>query len=380
MIFKFFKKIYNNFFLSNEIFQNLILKSFTKIILNKKNSRNYYIQNIDLRFDNDITNLIIRNINNSGVTKKFDKIYILTDLKININNNFFKKNKILLISSLEKFELNQIKKSFFFIVFSSDDNAIPYLKKIIENKGFFSSVDIQDKKLNYDYSNATSYRFINSNCMKAVKNTFNKKTIISGEYLASLQTHENICEGIELTKNVDGDYVEIGVFEGGSALTALNYFKLINSKKKIFLLDTFEGFNYQESKYSSDIIWHESHFLDEEKKTKELLNMMFSEFDNYKLVTNNICKDDLPSEINKISLANIDVDLYEATLHSLKKISKKISKNGIIMCEDPVNTPFLYGAYYAMDEFLKSSEGKNFIKIFKRNHYFLINNIKSHVL
>ncbi len=42
------------------------------------------------------------------------------------------------------------------------------------------------------------------------------------------------------------------------------------------------------------------------------------------------------------------------------------------MCEDPVNTPFLYGAYYAMDEFLKSSEGKNFIKIFKRNHYFLI--------
>lgn len=372
MIFKFLKKIYKNFFLSNKIFQNFILKSFTKIILNKTNSRNYYIQNIDLRFDNDITNLIIRNINNSGVTKKFDKIYILTDLKININNIFFKKNKILMISSLEKFELNQIKKSFFFIVFSSDDNAIPYLKKIIENKGFFSSVDIQDKKLNYDYSNATSYRFVNSNCMKAVKNTFNKKNIISGEYLASLQTHENICEGIELTKNVDGDYVEIGVFEGGSALTALNYFKLINSKKKVFLLDTFEGFNYEESKYSSDVIWHESHFLDEEKKTKELLNKMFNEFDNYKLVTNNICKDDLPREINKISLANIDVDLYEATLHSLKKISKKISKNGIIMCEDPVNTPFLYGAYYAMDEFLKSSEGINFIKIFKRNHYFLI--------
>ena len=184
MIFKFLKKIYKNFFLSNKIFQNFILKSFTKIILNKTNSRNYYIQNIDLRFDNDITNLIIRNINNSGVTKKFDKIYILTDLKININNIFFKKNKILMISSLEKFELNQIKKSFFFIVFSSDDNAIPYLKKIIENKGFFSSVDIQDKKLNYDYSNATSYRFVNSNCMKAVKNTFNKKNIISGEYLA----------------------------------------------------------------------------------------------------------------------------------------------------------------------------------------------------
>ena len=372
MIIKFLKKIYTNFFLSNELFQNFILKSFTKIVLNKKNSRNHYSKNFDLRFDNNITNLIIKNINNSGVNKKFKDIYILTDLKINMNDNFFKKNNISMLTSLENLELNQIKKSFFFIVFSSDDNALPHLKKIIDNKGFFSSVDIQDKKLNYDYSNATSYRFVNSNCMKAVQNTFNQKTFISGEYLASLQTHENICEGIELTKNVDGDYVEIGVFEGGSALTALNYLKLINSKKKVFLLDTFEGFNYEESKYSSDVIWHESHFVDEEKKTKQLLNVMLNEFDNYKLVTNNICKDDLPSEINKISLANIDVDLYEATLHSLKKISKKISKNGIIMCEDPVNTPFLYGAYYAMDEFLKSSEGKNFIKIFKRNHYFLI--------
>ena len=51
-----------------------------------------------------------------------------------------------MLTSLENLELNQIKKSFFFIVFSSDDNALPHLKKIIDNKGFFSSVDIQDKK------------------------------------------------------------------------------------------------------------------------------------------------------------------------------------------------------------------------------------------
>ena len=65
MIIKFLKKIYKNFFLSNELFQNFILKSFTKIVLNKKNSRNHYSKNFDLRFDNNITNLIIKNINNS---------------------------------------------------------------------------------------------------------------------------------------------------------------------------------------------------------------------------------------------------------------------------------------------------------------------------
>ena len=42
------------------------------------------------------------------------------------------------------------------------------------------------------------------------------------------------------------------------------------------------------------------------------------------------------------------------------------------MCEDPVRTPGLYGAYYAMEKFLKSTEGKDFVKIFKKNHYFLM--------
>jgi len=32
----------------------------------------------------------------------------------------------------------------------------------------------------------------------------------------------------------------------------------------------------------------------------------------------------------------------------------------------------LYGALYAMEKFLKSQEGKGFIKIFKKNHYFLM--------
>jgi hypothetical protein len=64
--------------------------------------------------------------------------------------------------------------------------------------------------------------------------------------------------------------------------------------------------------------------------------------------------------------------MYEATLEAIIKVSKRLSKNGIIMCEDPVNTPMLYGALYAMEKFLKSQEGKGFIKIFKKNHYFLI--------
>ena len=96
------------------------------------------------------------------------------------------------------------------------------------------------------------------------------KKRISGNYLSTLNTHENICEAIELTKNLEGDYVEIGVFEGGSALTTLNYLRLINLNRRVFLLDTFEGFNYEESEKSLDVKWFKSHFIDRETGTKKL--------------------------------------------------------------------------------------------------------------
>ena len=55
---------------------------------------------------------------------------------------------------------------------------------------------------------------------------------------------------------------------------------------------------------------------------KSYLKETFKDFNNYKLITNNVCKDNLPEEINAISVATIDVDLYEATFEEIKKFLK----------------------------------------------------------
>ena len=93
-------------------------------------------------------------------------------------------------------------------------------------------------------------------------------------------------------------------------------------KRRVFLLDTFEGFNYVESEKSLDVKWYKSHFIEKETETKKLLNDTLKEFNNYKLITNNICKDELPNVIENISLAHIDVDMYEATCSALEKGAK----------------------------------------------------------
>ena len=94
-------------------------------------------------------------------------------------------------------------------------------EEIVKNGGYFKSLDYESLNTSSEFSKATSYRFVNHNCLKAITKTFSSKKNISGNYLSTLNTHENICEAIELTKHLEGDYVEIGVFEGGSALTAL---------------------------------------------------------------------------------------------------------------------------------------------------------------
>ena len=66
----------------------------------------------------------------------------------------------------------------------------------------------------------------------------------------------------------------------------------------------------------------------------------------------------MPADITKIALANIDVDMYDATLAGLRKVAPLIEPRGIIICEDPASTPGLYGAFVAMEEFLASEVGK----------------------
>lgn len=147
-----------------------------------------------------------------------------------------------------------------------------------------------------------------------------------------------------------------------------------NIKRKAYFLDTYCGFHYEEANNSCDVHWDKTHKIDEPHIVINKIKNNLSHIKNidFKLIKNNIISDELPSEIKKIAVANIDVDIYEGVYAAIIKVAPLISKNGIIICEDATSTPGLIGAYFAMEKFLKSDMGKNFIKIFMRSQYFLI--------
>lgn len=147
--------------------------------------------------------------------------------------------------------------------------------------------------------------------------------------------------------------------------------------RKAWLLDTFDGFTYDEAINSADVIWANTHKVLGVKKTMERVTNLLHDKAHvetpFELVESNICADALPSDIRAISVANVDVDMYDATKAALEKVAPLIATGGIIICEDPTATPGLYGAYLAMNEFLATPLGKNFMSLFKTGGYFLIN-------
>jgi hypothetical protein len=278
-----------------------------------------------------------------------------------------------LIQNLDNLTDEQISNGVFYIYFTYDMDALPLLKKIKNMNGIYVSPSpLIIQKTEYCYG-------INRNAHLAMSRTWANSNRVSH---LTHSIHENICEAIEITKHLDGDYVEIGVYKGGSALTAMNYIQILMDENKIkersvYLLDTFDGFNYEEALNSSDIIWKNTHKLYGAEETMDYLKETFNGIKlNYTLYKNNICVDSLPGKLKKISVANIDVDMYEPTLYSLMKTCDLVVPGGVIICEDAASTPALYGAYLAMEDFLETEKGKQFTKVFKTGQYFLIKHCK----
>lgn len=171
--------------------------------------------------------------------------------------------------------------------------------------------------------------------------------------------YENISQALLATKNLQGAYVEIGVYQGDSARYALNYMKRSSISRNAYFIDAFEGFTHEQAAVSENTGWENTHTDTSMKDVKDYL----SGFPGAILIKGNIIADDLPAEIDKIALCNIDVDMYEAIKAALYKTCDLITTNGIIIVQDYGGTPALIGAQKAVHEFLEEQSDK-FISLY----------------
>jgi len=160
--------------------------------------------------------------------------------------------------------------------------------------------------------------------------------------------------------DIPGHIVECGVFKGASLCRFIKFRDVfLNSfSKKVIGFDVFGKFPSCDDQEGELDERSRSNFIQEagEKSiTEERLRMFLKRCnsdENVELVKGDVSKT-VPAYISKnpeikISLLNIDVDLYEPTYDCLRYFFDRVSKGGVIILDDYNGFP---GATKAIDEF-----------------------------
>jgi O-methyltransferase len=193
-------------------------------------------------------------------------------------------------------------------------------------------------------------------------------TMTSPERLASL------CLAVEyaIANNVPGDFVECGVWKGGSSMAAAwTYRRLQREDMNLFLFDTFAGMSQPgeqdidsrsgraaqqllANSNRNDEVWAYSPIAE----VSQNLERTGYPMSNIHFVQGMV-EDTIPNQApNEIAILRLDTDWYESTRHELHHLFPRLSKSGILIIDD-------YGAWagarIAVDEYFASAGIKPFL-------------------
>ena len=152
-----------------------------------------------------------------------------------------------------------------------------------------------------------------------------------------------------LDNNIKGDFVECGVWKGGSTMLIASYLQLKGfSDRKIYLYDTFEGMTKPEEVDSSAS--HKPAIATFLKKSTsdDSSSWCFSAIDEVQrnLLSTGINKESLvfvkgkvedtipKTSPNQIVLLRLDTDWYKSTKHELIHLYPLLSKLGVLIVDD----------------------------------------------
>lgn len=172
-----------------------------------------------------------------------------------------------------------------------------------------------------------------------------------------------------IKNNIPGDFVECGVWRGGSAmLMAYTLLELNVTNRKIYLYDTFAGMT-RPTEYDYTLISYMEGTLGEwEKHQKEdhnewcyasldevKNNMALTKYpqDNIVFVKGRV-EETIPKIIpSQIAILRLDTDWYESTKHELIHLFPRLSMHGVLIIDD-------YGAWAgakkAVDEYFSDGQ------------------------
>jgi hypothetical protein len=202
-------------------------------------------------------------------------------------------------------------------------------------------------------------RFPDFNKAFEYENNFHMSSDISrlGKILAHYELYK-------MSREISGDIVECGVFKGNSLIRLATFRELFetSSSKKILGFDTFSKF--PKNKFKADKKFRDKFLSDagDQSIGKNQLAQLLKRkgiAQNVELIQGDVNLT-IPKYLNshpelKISLLNLDVDMYEPSRTILEYFYPRITKGGILVLDDYGTWP---GETTAVDEYFADANIK----------------------
>ena len=189
-----------------------------------------------------------------------------------------------------------------------------------------------------------------------------------------------------VSAKIDGDFVECGVWKGGSMMAAALTLKALNSmNRRLYLYDTFDGMSAPTAVDVSHDNRPAVQCLAENPKDE---NNHFWAYSPIESVRSNMCATGYPEQLmffvkgkvedtipatlpDKIAMLRLDTDWYESTRHELKHLYPRLVPGGVLIIDD---YGFWKGARKAVDEFLETLQPQPILRTIDETGRFLFKN------
>jgi O-methyltransferase len=191
-------------------------------------------------------------------------------------------------------------------------------------------------------------------------NPATRLTMLTPELLDNIE----YCIRDVVENNVQGDFIECGVWKGGACIYAYYVLKELNEKRKVYVADSFQGLPSPNVELyphdEGDIHYSYPELAVSVEKVKENFRI-FGEIDDSVIFVEGFFRDSLPEcDIEKISVLRLDGDMYESTWESLIYLYHKLEVGGYCIIDDYSG---VRGCTVAVDEFRKKYEIEDEIKM-----------------
>lgn len=178
---------------------------------------------------------------------------------------------------------------------------------------------------------------------------------------------QELAQRLEREK-IPGDFVECGVYRGGSA-GVLGY-EAIRSKfsRKLWLYDSFAGMPETVEKDDDSSRALTGSYIGSEQQTRRIMHRLKVPEEQYTIVVG-LFEDTFPvAEQVEIALLHIDCDFYSPVKLSLEKFYELVQPGGYVLLND---YGYFQGSRLATDEFISQlNHPVNLLQIDKEAYYF----------